>query len=84
MGLRFAILKTMSKGAEQIALEYDEKQLCERLKQRVREHLIMKVGIVQRFSLALLCWSFGIIDTAVDVSFKELVKEFKEETVKIP
>ena len=84
MGLRFVILKTVTKGAEEIALEYDEKQLCERLKRRVREHLIMKVGVVQRIFLTVLCWSFGVIDTAVDVSFKELVKEFKEETVKLP
>jgi len=76
MGLRFAILKTVGKGAEEIALEYREDQLCERLKRRVRENLLKKAKLVHR-------WSAEEIDEAIKTSFDELITEFKEETVKI-
>jgi len=77
MGLRFAILKTVTKGAEEIALEYREDQLCERLKRRIRENLL-------KVSKLIHYWSAEDIDKAIETSFKELVTEFKEETVKIP
>lgn len=76
MGLRFAILKTITKGAETVALEYREDQLCDRLKRRVRENLLGKSKLIHR-------WTAEDIDKAVETSFKELVTEFKEETVKI-
>jgi len=77
MGLRFAILKTITKGAETVALEYREDQLCERLKRRMRENLLGKSKLIHY-------WSAEEIDKAIETSFKELVTEFKEETVKIP
>lgn len=76
MSLRFAILKTVTKGAETVALEYREDQLCERLKRRVRENLLKKSKLVHY-------WPAGEIDEAIEASFNELVTEFKEETVKI-
>ena len=76
MGLRFAILKSVGKGAEQVVLEYREDQLCERLKRRIHENLSKKSRLIRR-------WSAKDIDKAVEISFKELVTEFKEETVKI-
>ena len=76
MGLRFAILKTIGKGAESIALEYKEDQLCERLKRRIRENLLKEARVIHR-------WSTEEINRAVETSFKELITEFKEETVKI-
>ena len=76
MGLRFAILKSIGKGAEAIALEYREDQLCERLKRRIRENLLGRAKLIHY-------WSADEIDRAVEVSFGELVTEFKEETVKI-
>ena len=76
MGLRFAILKTVTKGAETVALEYREDQLCERLKRRVRENLLKKSRLVHY-------WPAKEIGEAIETSFKELITEFKEETVKI-
>ena len=76
MGLRFAILKTVTKGAETVALEYREDQLCERLKRRVRENLLKKSRLIHY-------WPAKEIDAAIETSFNELVAEFKEETVKI-
>ena len=77
MGLRFAILKTITKGAETVALEYREDQLCERLKRRVRENLLKRSRLVH-------FWRAWEIDVAIETSFNELVNEFKEETVKLP
>lgn len=76
MGLRFAILKTIGKGGEAVVLEYNENQLCERLKRRVRENFLKKRRFASFFML-------NKIDEAIKVSFDELVTEFKEETVKI-
>jgi len=76
MGLRFVIIKTVGKGADSVALEYKEDQICERLKRRTRENLLARTKMIQR-------WSAEEIDEAIDKSFKELVTEFKEETVKI-
>lgn len=74
--LRFAILKTISANQEEVVLEYQESQLNSRLRRRVREFLLSKNRFIKRFTSEE-------IDEAINSSFEELVKEFKEETVKI-
>ena len=74
--LRFAILKTISTNQEEVVLEYQESQLNNRLRRRVREFLLSKNRFIKRFTPKE-------IDEAINSSFEELVKEFKEETVKI-
>ena len=74
--LRFAILKTVSTNQEEVILEYQEGQLNSRLRRRVRESLLSKNKLIKRFTPEE-------IDEAINSSFKDLVSEFKEETIKL-
>lgn len=74
--LRFAILKTVSTNQEEVVLEYQENQLNNRLRRRVREFLLSKNKLFKRFTPEE-------IDEAVDSSFNDLATEFKEETVRL-
>ena len=74
--LRFAILKTVSTNEEEVVLEYQESQLNNRLRRRVKEFLLSKNKLFKKFTLEE-------VDKAIDNSFNDLVKEFKEETIKI-
>ena len=92
MALRFAILQqTMARQrrivegktverevvTEQVVLEYDDTQVRERLKARVRELLVDKESWMKR------AHTRADIDKAIDSAFQGLVTEFKEETVKL-
>ena len=91
MGLRFAILKTVSKGAEEIALEYREDQLCERLQARVWEKMSQTetVRVIKHRwpkkdeVLVKNTWDKVEAKKFLAEAFHELINEFKEETVKI-
>ena len=74
--LRFAILKMVSTNQEEVVLEYQEGQLNNRLRRRVRESLLSKNKLFKKFT-------FEEIDEVIDNSFNDLITEFKEETVKL-
>ena len=93
MALRFTILQQTSVkqkrldkegkpefrelSSEVVVLEYNDTQVKERLKARVREILVDKEGWSKRSHTR------GDIDKAIDKAFDGLVTEFKEETVRL-
>lgn len=76
--LRFAILKTAGNATEEVVLEYRDEQILSRLQARIRENLVESE---KWFSHA---WSKNDVAKALDKAFRDLVEEFKEETVKLP
>ena len=92
MGLRFAILKAVTKGAETVVLEYREDQLCERLQARLWEKMSQTetVTVIKhrwpRKDVVIVKNTWDKVETKefLGQSFSGLVKEFKEETVKLP
>jgi len=82
MGLRLAILKEIKAWGkegerEDLLLEYDEKQVRSRLLARGRENL------VKTESWRKHRWTKGEINKAFEEAFDDLVREFKESTIKI-
>ena len=73
MALRFAILK----DAGEIVLQYEENQILNRLQARVRENLRETETVIKRR------WTKEEVKNALTKAFKELIAEFKEETVKL-
>ena len=77
--LRFAILKQLGGTGKdsKVVLEYDEEQLLSRLQARVRE------GLAEKETFLKHMWTKAQVAKAVDGAFRDLVSEFKEETIKI-
>ena len=73
--LRFAILKQMEDGPDEVMLEYNANQILTRLQAQVRENLVEKF-LKKKFSKEE-------VRIAVDKAFKGLVAEFKKGTVRI-
>ena len=73
--LRFAILKTVDEGPEEVVLEYNANQILTRLQAQVRENLVEKF-LKKKFSKEE-------VRIAVDRAFKNLVSEFKKGTVRL-
>lgn len=73
MGLRFAILKDVG----DVVLQYKEDQLLNRLQARVKENLSETETFIKHR------WGKNEVKEALSKAFKELVVEFKEETVKL-
>jgi hypothetical protein len=69
--LEFAILQYLE-GKVRIVLKRDDKQLLERLQARVKENL----GSKDPFNKQQ-------IEKAIDDAFNGLIKEFKDETIRI-
>ena len=76
--LRFTIIRTLtSQDRSEIAMEYDEKQILSRLQRRTRENLSeTETHLKHR-------WSKEEVNEAVGKAFKELVTEFKDNSIKI-
>ena len=78
MSIRFAILQEIE-GKENIVLEYNETQILGRLQSRVREKLSEK----EKYFMPKSRFTKGEVRESIDGSFADLVKEFKEETIKL-
>ena len=82
MGLRLAILKEIKAWGkegerEDLLLEYDEKQVRTRLLARGRENLVKTESWLKHR------WTKGEVDKAYGEAFDDLIREFKESTIKI-
>ena len=73
--LRFAILKTVDEGSDEVVLEYNANQILTRLQAQVREGLVSH-PLRRKFSKEE-------VRIAVDRAFKNLVSEFKKQTVRL-
>lgn len=72
--LRFAILKMVGEN-EEVALEYNENQILNRLQARVRENLSENETVIKRR------WTKDEVKNALSKAFRELIAEFKEKTI---
>ena len=82
MGLRFIILKEIKawgkeKQFEDGVLEYREDQIRSRLLARMRENLVKNETWLKHR------WSKVEVAKAFEDAFDDLVREFKEETIRI-
>lgn len=73
--LEFAILQHLE-GQLRIVLQRDEHQLLERLQIRVREYLTKFESYGKKAEI-------GDIEIAIAQAFHGLIKEFKDETIRI-
>ena len=76
MNLRLVFLKKY-KNEERLVLEYDEEQVLSRLQARVRENLSADETYFRHR------WNKAFVQKSVDKAFRELITEFKEDTVKL-
>ncbi len=75
---RLAILKEIpKKDAACIVLEYSEEQLVSKLKSGITRELL------KTESWSKKKWSKAEILSALEISWNELVTEFKEQTIKL-
>ena len=82
MGLRFIILKEIKawgkeKEVEDVVLEYREDQIRSRLLARMRENLVKTETWFKHK------WTKAEVAKAFEDAFDDLVREFKEETIRI-
>ena len=75
--MRLAVLKEI-KGNPTVVLEYQESQVLDRLIRRTKENLAESEGFFKQK------WSKEECVHALSKAWVELVKEFKEETIKLP
>lgn len=73
--LRFAILKQVNEGSNEVVLEYNENQILSRLQARVREGLAeLETAIKHKFTKQEIA-------VVLTKSYRELLVEFRDKTV---
>jgi len=75
MGITFAILKAID-GDDTALLQYDEEVIAGRFPRLVLENLPLQTVLKRKYSREE-------VETAVSAAWDMLVKEFKQETLKI-
>lgn len=75
--LRFAILKVFKLGEDQVALEYNQDIILDKLQARIRDKLIEQKKWYRK------SFNEETMIAVVAEAWRQLVEEFKEDSVKI-